>query len=428
MRKEKDHFYRSQKFMRAFQYSIFMTVGITLLVAALNLGFFIVSLYVYVREDVFSIGGGEVREALSITENGYVLADDMAQKLTDEEQWAILLDAEGRELWSYRKPVELPDSYSRADIARMTRWYLDGYPVWLRIWDDEIMVVGMEKNTVWKYPVEFSISWMDYVKRVGLYFLLINIVWIVLLAAFFTRRFMRNREQARIEWIAGISHDIRTPLSMVMGYADTLEQNGELSEEARQQAAVIRHQSIVMKELIADLNLTSQLEYSMQPLRMEKIRPAQALRSVAAAFLNDDADGNLEIEVEIDAQAEQIMLRADEQLLQRAFRNLILNSIKHGGQSEAVEIGIRMQEERRRFIKPLRNGDRFVICFEDNGAGYSEEVLRRLRDNKKSDANPNIRGLEIVKKIVLAHGGKVRFGNREDGGSFCEMWFFAVKD
>lgn len=413
MRKEKDHFYRSQKFMRAFQYSIFMTVGITLLVAALNLVLFIVSLYVYVRGDVFSIGGGEVREALSITENGYVLADDMAQRLTDEEQWAILLDAEGRELWSYRKPVELPDFYSRADIARMTRWYLDGYPVWLRVWEDEIMVMGAGKGTVWKYPAEFPISWMEYMKQVGFYYVLINIAWIVLLAAFFTRRFIRNRERARIEWIAGISHDIRTPLSMVMGYSDTLEKNEELSEEARQQAAVIRHQSVVMKELIADLNLTSQLEYSMQPLRREHVRPAQTLRSVAAAFLNDDSEGNLQIEIEIDGKAEQTMLSADEQLLQRAFRNLILNSIKHSGHSGALEIRIRMWEERRHLW----------IRFEDNGAGYSEEVLRRLRNQKKKDAGSNIRGLEIVKKIVTAHGGRVRFGNREEGGSFCEMRF-----
>lgn len=423
MKKERAYFYRSPKVVRTFQYGFYMTVGIVLLVVVLNLVFFMVSMFVFVKKDVSSLGGGEIRKALLVTENGYALTDEMAQKLAEKGQWAMLLDAEGRELWSYRKPEELADTYSRADIARMTRWYLDGYPVWLRIWDNEIMVVGMEKNTVWKYPVEFSISWMDYVKRVGLYFLLINIAWIVLLAALFTRRFMRNRERARIEWIAGISHDIRTPLSMVMGYADTLEQNGELSEEVRQQAAVIRHQSIVMKELIADLNLTSQLEYSMQPLRMEKIRPAQALRSVAAAFLNDDSEGNLQIEVEIDGNAEQTMLSADEQLLQRAFRNLILNSIKHGGQSEAVEIYIRMQEERRRFLKPLRNCDRFVIRFEDNGAGYSEEVLRRLRDKKEKDTGSNIRGLEIVKKVIIAHGGKVRFGNREEGGSFCEMRF-----
>lgn len=413
MKKERDHFYRFPKVARTFQYGFYMTVGIVLLVVVLNLVFFMVSMSVFVKKDVSNIGGGEVREALLVTEDGYALTYEMSQKLAEKEQWAMLLDGEGHELWSYRKPAELADSYSRTDIARMTRWYLDGYPVWLRVWEDEIMVVGMEKDTVWKYPVEFSISWIDYLKQVGLYFLLINIAWIVLLAALFTRRFMRNRERARIEWIAGISHDIRTPLSMVMGYADTLEKNGELSEEARQQAAVIRHQSVVMKELIADLNLTSQLEYSMQPLRREHVRPAQTLRSVAAAFLNDDSEGNLQIEVEIDGKAEQTALSADEQLLQRAFRNLILNSIKHSGHSEALEIRIRMWEERRYLW----------ICFEDNGAGYSEEVLRRLWDQKKKDAGPNIRGLEIVKKIVTAHGGRVRFGNREEGGSFCEMRF-----
>lgn len=413
MKKEKEIYYRSGKLARTFRYGIFMTLGISLLVVVLNLVILLVSLSAYNNENIIYIGGGEIRAALSVTEEGYVLADEMAQRLAEEKQWAMLLDGEGRELWNYRKPAELADSYSRADIARMTRWYLKDYPVWLRVWEDEIMVVGMEKYTVWKYPVEFSIPWIDFIKQVGLYFLMLNFVGIVLLSAFFTRRFMRNRERARIEWIAGISHDIRTPLSMVMGYADTLERNGELSEEARQQAAVIRNQSVVMKELVEDLNLTSQLEYSMQPLRMERIRPAQAIRSVAAAFLNDDAEGGLQIEVEIGGKAEQITMRADEQLLLRAFRNLILNSIKHGGQSEAVEIQIRMWEARRRFL----------IRFEDNGVGYSEEVLRRLRDRKKKEANPNIRGLEIVKKIVLAHGGRVRFGNRKEGGSFCEMWF-----
>lgn len=413
MKKEKEFYYRSGKLVRTFLYGIFMTLGITLFVGILNLAILLVGLSVYGNKDVVRLDGGEIRAALSVTEEGYVLADEMARRLAEEDQWAMLLDGEGRELWSYRKPAELADSYSRADIARMTRWYLKGYPVWLRVWDDEIMVVGMEKDTVWKYPVEFSIPWIDFIKQVGLYFLMLNFVGIVLLSAFFTRRFMRNRERARIEWIAGISHDIRTPLSMVMGYADTLERNGALSEEARQQAAVIRNQSVVMKELVEDLNLTSQLEYSMQPPRMERIRPAQAIRSVAAAFLNDDAEGSLQIEVEIGGKAEQLTMRADEQLLLRAFRNLIVNSIKHGGQSEVVEIQIRMWEARRRFL----------IRFEDNGVGYSEESLRRLQNRKKKEANPNIRGLEIVKKIVLAHGGRVRFGNRKEGGSFCEMWF-----
>lgn len=214
-----------------------------------------------------------------------------------------------------------------------------------------------------------------------------------------------------MEWIAGISHDIRTPLAVVMGYADTLEHSEELPEEARQQAAVIRHQSVVMKELIADLNLTSQLEYSMQALRKEKVRPAEIIRSVAVSFLNDAIPGELEIDVQIEPGAELLCVNADRQLFVRVFRNLMNNSMKHSGKIGPVEITIALWEEKRKCH----------IRLEDNGVGYSAEVLRRLRSRKKEPAGENIRGLEIVKKIILAHRGKIRFENGEDGGGVCAI-------
>ena len=121
----------------------------------------------------------------------------------------------------------------------------------------------------------------------------------------------------------------------------------------------------------------------------------------------------MEIALEIAQDAEQLTMRADRQLLLRAFRNLILNSMRHSGQEEAVSIQISLWREKRRCC----------IRFEDKGVGYSEEVLRSLQSKKKEGASQNIRGLGIVKKIVLAHGGRVRFGNRKEGGSFCEMQF-----
>ena len=413
MREKLNYKYSYKKIPRNILYGMGMIVAIMFFTVMLNLFLFSFALYHFCKLDANYISGGEIMEELTLTEDGYVLSEAMSEKLVEENQWAMLLDENGREVWSERKPVEVGDSYTQADIARMTRWYLKGYPVRLRVWDDKIMVVGMQRDVMWKYNIEMTISWMDFVKWVWAYFLIINIVWIVVLTAVFIRRFMKNREQARIEWIAGISHDIRTPLSVVLGYADTLEHRDEISEEARQQAAVIRHQSLVMKELIADLNLTSQLEYSMQPLRKEEVRPAEVLRSIVAAFLNDNPEGTLEIMLEIAQDTEHLTMRADRQLLLRAFRNLIGNSMRHSGQEEAVSIQISLWREKRRCC----------IRFEDKGVGYSEEVLRSLQSRSKNDANPNIRGLEIVKKIVLAHGGRVRFGNREEGGSFCEMWF-----
>lgn len=403
--------YNFRKAVRLFFYGAMAVFGVAALTSILNMMLLISALVVYVNTDVRYIDGGDIMEALTLTENGYVLSEEMAQEFEKEDQWAMLLDEDGRVIWSIRKPEELKEEYSRSEIARMSKWYLQGYPVRMRVWDDRIMVVGMQKDVMWKYTMEFSLPWMEFFKRTILVFFFINFVWIVVLAFAFARRFTKNRERARIEWIAGISHDIRTPLSMVMGYADTLEQDEGLPEETRQQAAVIRHQSVVMKDLISDLNLTSQLEYSMQALRKEKVRPAEIIRGVAVSFFNDSIPELLEIDVEIDEKGEQTVVRADRQLLVRVFRNLINNSVKHGGQTEVVKIKISLRQEKRKCY----------IRFQDNGMGYSEEVLRRLQGRKKENAAENIRGLEIVRKIILAHGGKIWFGNCKEGGSYCVM-------
>lgn len=403
--------YNYRRAARFLSYWVVAVLGIAGLTLVLNMVFLFASSVVYVNTDTQYIYGGSVMEALTLTQNGYVLDREMEEELARKDQWAMLLDENGRVIWSARKPEELEDEYSRSDIARMSKWYLKGYPVQMRVWDDRIMIVGMQKETMWKYPIEFTIPWMTFVERTILAFLFINLAWIVVFAFVFAKRFTRKREQARIEWIAGISHDIRTPLSVVMGYADTLEHSEGLSVESRQQAAVIRHQSMVMKELIADLNLTSQLEYSMQALRKEKVRPAEIIRGVAVSFLNDSLPGELEIDMRIEPDAEQLCINADRQLFVRIFRNLINNSIKHSGKSGSVEIRISMWQEKKKC----------QIHLEDNGVGYSEEVLCRLRSRKKEQAGENIRGLQIVKKIILAHGGKIRFGNGEEGGGYCTM-------
>ncbi len=401
--------YNYRRAARLFGYWVLAVLGVAVLTLILNMAFMFAAAAVYAETDNHYIYGESVMEALTFTENGYVLDSDMEEELEEKNQWAMLLDENGKVIWSVRKPEELEDTYSRSDIARMSKWYLKGYPVRMRVWDDRIMIVGMQKETMWKYTVEFTIPWMDFVKRTILAFFFINFAWIVVFAFVFTKRFTRNRERARMEWIAGISHDIRTPLSVVMGYADTLEHSEELPEEARQQAAVIRHQSVVMKELIADLNLTSQLEHSMQALRKEKVRPAEIIRSVAVSFLNDSVPGELEIDTRIEPAAEQLYINADRQLFVRVFRNLINNSMKHSGKNGLVEITIAMWEEK----------GKCHIRLEDNGVGYSAEVLRRLCSRKKDLAGENIRGLEIVKKIIVAHGGKIRFGNAEEGGGYC---------
>lgn len=400
--------------VRILTYFVLTGVVTAVLVVVLNL-LFVGMLFYRQWKDVQGgtnyVSGKELLAALDRTDAGYEPGEDMRTELTRRKQWAMLLDENGQVVWSYEKPAEVPDTYSRSDIARMTRWYLKEYPVHIYVQDERIMVVGKEKDSMWKYSVEFSLSWIVFLRQVWYWMLFLNFLCILILSVFFTRRWSISRERARMEWISGISHDIRTPLSMVLGYADTLENSENLSEQERQQMAVIRNQSMVLKALVEDLNLTSGLEYSMQPLHVEEVRPTAVVREVAADILGSAGEGKLEIEVCISDQAERLWIAADRKLLIRALRNLFHNSLQHSGQKETMVIILRVWQERKWCC----------ISFSDNGVGYSPEILRQLQGRKKNRAEQKIRGLGIVRKVVLAHGGKIRFENNKEGGSFCEI-------
>lgn len=401
----------------AFVYMTFAMAVIFFLTMLLEIGFFILVNYRYSLYHQRYIDGESIRNALTFADGEYRLSEDMQRQLKEAEQWVMLLDGEGDVVWSYEKPEEIGESYRLSDIARMSKWYLNDYPVHIYVWDERMMVMGRPKNSIWKYNVEFPMRWMRFMANAGVWMLALNFLWILLLSVFFTRKWFKSREEVRLEWIGGISHDIRTPLALVMGYADALGSSENLSDGERRQMAVIRRQSAVMKELVEDLNLTSALEYSMQALRVEKLRPAAVLREIAADFLDDAKEGEFEVTVEILREAEDAWIKADRRLLIRAFRNLFHNSLRHSGQDEKTVICLRMWSEKR-WCR---------IRFSDNGAGYPLEVLEQLAAGKKNRAARHIRGLGIVQKVVLAHGGKIRFENGREGGCVCEMRFRTVR-
>ena len=94
-----------------------------------------------------------------------------------------------------------------------------------------------------------------------------------------------RRDTARTEWIAGVSHDIRTPLALILGWAEQLQRDATLPAAARQKAGGICTQCEKIRSLIEDLNLTSKLQYGAQPLRRRSTQAGPFLRRVVAAFL-----------------------------------------------------------------------------------------------------------------------------------------------
>ena len=389
-----------------------------------------------------SININEICDSIMMDEEGhFATAEGLSGLLEENHAWAMILDDAGTVIFQSGLPGELPRRYTTTDVAKFSRWYLGDYPVYVREHPQGLLVVGGEKGSRAKYY--FSVN-ESYVRKlfVGLAAVFsINIIVVVLLIWKNTRHiekavtpilrgietvssgqpvslpekgelaeinrqlnkagaFIAKKDTARAEWISGISHDVRTPLSVMLGFAGQLEDDRTLPASAREQAACIRKQGERLRSLISDLNLTSRLEYSMQPLRMEKVYLVELARQVVCEFLDGGLEERCGIAFCADQESESVSILGDEALLKRALGNLIQNSIAHNPQGCRISVSVLCREAG------------ITVEVTDDGAGVSAEKLKELttdhRRLESTDEKLNLRhglGVLLVRQIVEAHKG-----------------------
>lgn len=354
----------------------------------------------------WSVPISELSASLTWEDGGYCFS---GEALLEEERWAMLIDEGGHVVWSLRKPEDVPETYSLTDAASFTRWYLNDYPVQCHVRDDGLMVVGSPKGSVWKHDIAFH---MDVMLQIPIWFagMFLGALGCVLGMAFVVlRRWFRQdqqvRDAARSNWINGISHDIRTPLSMVMGYAAQMELDPALSPERRKQAAVIRHQSQAIRDLVNDLNLTMRLDSEMQALRKESIQPEAFLRQTAADFFNSGMAEGFPVNVEL-PEAALPALEADGFLLKRAVNNLLTNCVRHNAPGTPIHLGVGAE-----------SGS--IVFWVESGsavAGTAKAAQQLETDGGIAHGT----GLKLVSQIAAAHGGRAKFSKGEVFR--CEVW------
>ena len=395
-------------------------------------------------------------EAVAADLSASGISEERSQELNRNQIWAMLLDASGRCIWEASLPEEIPTQYTIQDVAVFSKGYLQDYPVFVRNTDNGLLVLGYPKDSFMKltgnyFPIRAIRIFPLFITGI----LAIDIVLLFLVYYLSKRKISKNTEpimasiktlstgkpvdlsirgelseiadsvnqasqvlsrqnQARANWISGVSHDIRTPLSMIMGYAQRIAGDHGASGNIQQEAEIIRAQSAKIKDLVQDLNLVSQLEYEMQPLHKEPVRLSKLLRSYAADLPNAGISEKHSIEVEISPEAETAVIDCDARLISRAIGNLVQNSINHNPQGCHISLSLDCISEN------------VSITVADNGMGLSAEKLRELEEKphymESTDERLDLRhglGLLLVRQIAVAHGGEFKIENTAAQG--CKM-------
>lgn len=221
----------------------------------------------------------------------------------------------------------------------------------------------------------------------------------------------RRLNEMKKEWIAGISHDLKTPLTYIKGYSSMLlsPQHDWTLEEKTAFLTEIQQKADHMEDLIRDLNISFRLDDQQQiPLQLEQQDLVELVRRTVVDVANDPRAVGYNLS--FDAETSHIETLLDVKLLQRALHNLLLNAILHNPLGTNVHIQITQSSH-------------LQIAITDDGVGIDEEAIERLFHKYYRGTSTDILsegtglGMAIAKQFILAHGGTIRVASRINEGT-----------
>ena len=251
-----------------------------------------------------------------------------------------------------------------------------------------------------------------------LYFWLI-VTFMVLTALFyFSNRFAIKLQREQIEHDANVrrqltqqvAHELKTPLSSIIGYMETLHNNPTLDED-RKNFFIDRSysQAVRLNELLKDILVLNQLNEAPHSIKKEPVHLNKILENVL-----DDIDLKLKEKnmTVILSLGDDIWIKANSILLYSIFRNLMDNAIAYAGENTEINIA-----------RTGENNREYLFSFSDNGVGVNNDSIPflfdrfyRIDDGRSRKTGGTGLGLAIVKNAVEFHNGKITVNNKSGGG------------
>lgn len=386
-------------------------------------------------------------------EDGISISRDGQELLKENKAWIQVLDENGNELYELGKPVDAPSHYSPADIVHYHMYpdTIDGYTLFVSSAGSDSnfdYVIGFPSTTISKHIFEYESSSSAIIIKSILIAFSISIAVFLVMGFIFGNKLttpllyiiqgvdflaqdkyiidyeekgvygkvfkslnkltenlrINRRERAKIEkmreeWVANISHDLKTPLSSIKGYAEILANKDYAisDKEIVQYSNTILNKANYMEELIEELRLHEKLKNNALAINKRKGNLTELIRRIIIEILNHpDYENRL---IHFNPQSEKIEFDFDENLMRRCISNLIFNALIHN--SEGTEV-----------VVDIRNQGRINIEIRDNGKGIDEEDIRKLFNryyrgtNTESHKGSGL-GMSIAKEVIEAHGGNI---------------------
>ena len=224
------------------------------------------------------------------------------------------------------------------------------------------------------------------------------------------------------QFVSDASHELRTPIAVIQGYADMLRRWGKEDPEVLNEGIeAISQETVAMKELVENLLFLARHDKKTLLLEISDFDPADVVREVYQEAGMVSADHQFELN-----PCESAHLRADRGMVKQVLRILVDNAVKYAPAGSTITLGVR------------KAPDGCVLSVTDRGCGISQEDLPKIFERfyradaaRNSETGGHGLGLSIARIIVVAHKGKIQVRSKVGEGTTFEIALpedFAAED
>lgn len=374
--------------------------------------------------------------------------------------WLQVLDKGGNEVYNYRRPEDVSNKYLPFQIADISKESKSGRTVFVSGYDDMTILLSFTEKQIQKMSFDISAQGIGFFGLLIIILIFSGTVVYLIMSRLFIKKFtgpismmmskinqigdyapqqgtvnsgglyqevfsnlteLENKiEQAkeerkkfdrkRNEWIANISHDIKTPLSSIKGYAELIadpKYSFSKEEHINYSETIIKNADYIAN-LVNDLSLEMKLLNDKHLLSLQTIRLNDLIRDEISFVLSDSH--YLERDVRF-IETQNIEGEVDPILFQRALDNIVINALKYSGDTSTVVISLEKEP----------NG-KTKIVITDNGKGMTDTEIENLftryfRGENTDQIEGSGLGMSIAKNIVEAHNGTISVESKSGMGT-----------